>query len=488
MMSAELDRLLTTLLALPQETEWVEFKHNYADPEEIGEYVSALANSAALHGKDTAYLVWGVEDSHYRVVGTTFRPRQARVGNEELENWLLRLLVPRADIRIREWRHGGNDVVLFEIPRALHTPVRFKGEEWIRVGSYKKKLKDYPEKERALWACFSQARFEDGSAASGLSADDALSLLDYSKYFELAGQTLPANKVALLDRLAEDGLLVRHGEHFDVTNLGALLFAKRLDRFSALARKAVRVVTYRGNSRIETIREYPGPNELSRGYASGFEELITYINSQLPSNEVIGQALRRNERMYPEKAIRELVPNAMIHQDLNMGGTGPMVEIFEDRLEISNPGLPLIETLRFIDHSPRSRNERLADLMRRLGICEERGSGIDKVIFSVETFQLPAPDFRTDSTHTRVILFAYRELAGMDRLDKIRACYQHCCLFYVSNRLMTNSTLRERFQIPEKDYPVASRIIRDAINAVLIKPADAENKSKKHARYVPFWA
>ena len=76
----------------------------------------------------------------------------------------------------------------------------------------------------------------------------------------------------------------------------------------------------------------------------------------------------------------------------------------------------------------------------------------------------------------------------MDRLDKIRACYQHCCLLYVSNRLMTNSTLRERFQIPEKDYPAASRIIRDAIDAVLIKPADPENKSKKHARYVPFWA
>jgi len=236
------------------------------------------------------------------------------------------------------------------------------------------------------------------------------------------------------------------------------------------------------------VREFPRPGESAKGYAAGFEELISYITSQLPENEVIGQAIRREVRMYPEKVIRELVPNAMIHQDFSLGGTGPMVEIFEERLEISNPGLPLIETLRFIDHSPRSRNEKLADLMRRLGICEERGSGIDKVVFHVEAFQLPAPDFRTDTTHTRVVLFSHRNLAGMDKPDRVRACYQHCCLLYVSNQLMTNSTLRNRFQIAEEDYPVASRIIRDTINVSLVRPEDPESKSRKHARYVPFWA
>lgn len=487
-MSTDLDRLLTTLLALPRETEWAEFKHNNDSPDEIGEYISALANAAVLHGRDRAYLVWGIEDRTHRVLGTTFRPHQARVGNEELENWLLRLLDPRTEFRIHEWRHNCMDMVLFEIHPALHAPIRFKGEEWIRVGSYKKKLRDYPEKERALWAAFSQARFEDGLAATGLTPDEVLAALDYPKYFEMSGQPLPANKAAILDRLREDGLIVAQGEAFDITNLGALAFAKRLDRFPSLARKAVRVVTYRGTNRIETTREFPRPGESAKGYAAGFEDLIAYINSQLPQNEVIEQAIRREVRMYPEKAIRELVPNAMIHQDFSLGGTGPMVEIFDDRLEISNPGLPLIEVLRFIDHSPRSRNERLADLMRRLGICEERGSGIDKVIFHIEAFQLPPPDFRTDTTHTRVVLFAHQDLSRMDKLDRVRACYQHCCLLYVSNRLMTNSTLRERFQIKEADYPVASRIIRDTIAAMLIRPEDPESKSRKHARYVPFWA
>lgn len=178
----------------------------------------------------------------------------------------------------------------------------------------------------------------------------------------------------------------------------------------------------------------------------------------------------------------------MIHQDLGLSGTGPLVEIFDDRMEISNPGVPLIDPLRFIDHAPRSRNEILADLMRRLGICEERGSGFDKVVFETEVFQLRAPDIRVDSTHTRVIMFGHQKLSDMNRNDKVRACYQHCALLCVSNKRMTNSTLRERFKIAEQDYPIASRIIRDTIDADLVKPEDPESKSRKHARYVPFWA
>jgi len=192
--------------------------------------------------------------------------------------------------------------------------------------------------------------------------------------------------------------------------------------------------------------------------------------------------------MYPARAIRELVANALFHQDFSLTGTGPAIEVFEDRLEVCNPGLPLIDPLRFIDHAPRSRNEILAELMRRLGICEERGSGFDKVITDVELFQLPAPDIRTDNTHTRVILFGHKDLSKMDQKDRIRACYQHCCLLHVSNGVMTNTTLRERFGISEKDYPVASRIIRETIESKLVKLEDPQSKSKKHAKYVPFWA
>jgi predicted HTH transcriptional regulator len=296
---------------------------------------------------------------------------------------------------------------------------------------------------------------------------------------------LPANKLGILQRLIVEHFIVEKGDdHFDITNLGTILFAKHLSDFESLARKAVRVIRYKGVNRVETVKEKPSV----KGYASGFESLIGYINDQLPRNEVIGQALRKEVPMYPELAIRELVPNALIHQDFSITGSCPMVEIFDDRLEISNPGQPLIDPLRFIDHSPRSRNEDLASVMRRLHICEERGSGIDKVIFQIEFNQLPAPDFRVDETHTRVVLFAQRKISAMDSKEKVRACYQHACLEFVSNRQMTNASLRKRFSISDENYSIASRIIADTMDAEMIKSFDPESASRKHAKYVPFWA
>ena len=254
--------------------------------------------------------------------------------------------------------------------------------------------------------------------------------------------------------------------------------------FDSLSRKAVRVIIYKGKNRVETIKEQVG----SKGYATGFSGLIEYINDQLPHNEQIGKAFRKKVRMYPEIAVRELVANTIIHQDFNMLGDSPMVEIFSDRVEITNSGIPLIDTLRFIDEPPQSRNEALASFMRRMNICEERGSGIDKVVFQTELYQLPAPEFIVTENHTKAILFSFKKLSQMDKKDKIRACYQHACLRWVSNEQLTNTSLRERFSIEEKNYAIASRIIADTIEAKFIKPYDPTNTSKKHAKYVPFWA
>jgi predicted HTH transcriptional regulator len=191
--------------------------------------------------------------------------------------------------------------------------------------------------------------------------------------------------------------------------------------------------------------------------------------------------------MYPELAIRELVANALIHQDFSVTGAGPLIEVFSDRLEITNPGLPIVSPDRFLDAPPRFRNERLASLMRRMGICEERGSGIDKVVFEVEFHQLPAPKFETILESTRASLFAPRPLGEMEKEDRIRACYLHACLLYVTGRYMTNSTLRGRFGIELRNSATASRLIREAVDAKVIAPFDA-NAAPKLMKYVPFWA
>jgi len=476
--------LVHELCKLPRETEWVEFKVSKAEPQEIGEYLSALANSAALNGKAFAYLVWGVEDGTHAIVGTSFSLSKAKKGNEPLETWLLRLLTPKIHFRFFELNLEGRPVVLLEIGRAFRHPVRFQSKAFIRVGPVKKPLKDAPDRERDLWRILDRTPFEDLLAVEHVTTDEVLRLLDYPAYFDLLEQSLPANRDGILEALSNDHLIrACEAGGFNITNLGAILFARKLGDFPQLKRKAMRVIQYRGRGRTETLKE----QEDSKGYASGFAGLIGYINNLLPSNEVIEQALRKTVPMFPELAVRELVANALIHQDFFVTGAGPMVEIFEDRLEITNPGEPLVDTQRFVDTPPKSRNEALASMMRRFRICEERGSGIDKVIFQVELFQLPAPLFEKPDGFTRVVLFAHKPLSAMDKADRVRACYLHACLCYVTRKPMTNTSVRERFGITEKNAAVASRLLNEAVEAgmILVRDPDAGTRNRT---YLPFWA
>ncbi|HMO85080.1 MAG TPA: ATP-binding protein [Lacipirellulaceae bacterium] len=477
--------LLHELRQLPMETEWVEFKCNNANPEEIGENIAALANSAALHGKANAYLVWGVADGTHEVVGTEFRPGRARKGNEELENWLLRLLSPRINFRFVEFDIGRKHVAMIEIPRATHQPVQFQGIEFIRVGTYRKKLKEFSEKERELWRIFDVTPFEQQVAAERVDASEVLRLLDYPAYFKLLDIPLPESRDGILARLADDGMIeATQDGSWNILNLGAILFAVELSNFRHLARKVVRVIEYEGDGRIKTKREHDG----RKGYASGFEGLIGFLKGILPANEVIGAALRKEVPMYPELAIRELVANLIIHQDFTVTGAGPMIEVFDSRLEITNPGEPLMDTQRFLDTPPQSRNESLASFLRRVGICEERGSGVDKVVSQTEYYQLPPPLFEVVGGQTRAVLFAHQTFAQMDKSARVRACYLHACLQYVQRTFMTNSTLRARFGIEDHNRAQASRVIKAAVEAGLVRQNDPDGESRKDTRYVPFWA
>jgi len=472
------------LCKLPHETEWVEFKVNQSDPETIGEYISALSNAAALNGKEYAHLVWGIDNEMHAIVGTSFSPSAAKKGNEPLETWLLRLLTPMIHFRFFELILEGRSVVLLEIGRAFRHPVRFKSEPFIRVGEVKKPLKDAPDRERELWRILDRTPFEEMLALEHVTSDEVLRLLDYPSYFDLLEQPLPANRDGILEALSNDNLIhACDAGGWNITNLGVILFAKRLRDFPKLERKAMRVIQYRSAGRIDTLRE----RVCSKGYASGFAGSIGYINSLLPANEVIGQALRKTVPMFPELAVRELVANALIHQDFFVTGAGPMVEIFEDRIEITNPGEPLVDTQRFVDTPPKSRNEQLASMMRRFRICEERGSGIDKVVFQVELFQLPAPLFEVPEGFTRTVLFAHKPLTAMDKDDRVRACYLHACLKYVMRDFLTNTSLRKRFGIEEHNRSTVSRLIREALEAKAIVCYDP-SAAPKLRKYVPWWA
>lgn len=481
MTQPQLIELLDELVKQPHESEWVEFKLNFHSAEEIGECISALSNGACIHNQPFGYMVFGVEDRTHIIKGTTFKAKSHKKGKEDLEHWLATRLNPRIDFVVYEFDYeSGRHISVFIIPATKRQPVEFLHQSYIRVGSIIRKLNEFPEKQAKIWKK-ETSPFEKEIARDNLKASDISKFLSTETYFDLMNLPYPSTQQGVIDKLVEEGLVVK-AKSYAITKLGAILFAKQLKDFESVERKSVRVIVYQGKNKVETEREQIGV----RGYAIGFERLVDWINSQLPANEEIGKALRTESRMYPEIAIRELVANALIHQDLTEKGF-PMVEIFTDRIEISNPGTPLVTPERFID-AYLSRNEKLADMMRRMGFCEEKGSGLDKVIFYNELYQLPPINVIVAENRTRVTIYSYKTLNELDKKEKIRACYQHACLKYVSNEKMTNQSLRERFKIEDRNYSIASRIIREALVDGVIKEDDPENKSRKYASYIPFWA
>jgi ATP-dependent DNA helicase RecG len=484
MPDARLIALVNDLRMLSAETAWVEFKSNYADPTVIGQRISALANAARMSDQHFAYLVWGVRDGDHAIVGTTFEPSSATYQRQPLDFWLAQRLEPSISFAFKVLQHPEGRLALLEIPAATTAPVEFDRTAYIRIGSATPRLADYPDRQRALWKKLQPYAWESGIAAQYISGDEALTRLDYASYFELANQPLPDNRLGIFERLQNEGLVLPDvGGNWNITNLGAILFARNLSAFSTgIARKAVRCVVYGGNSRADPVTHR---QDGQKGYANGFKGLIEFIDALLPRNEHIGSAFREDHPIYPAIAIRELVANALIHQDMTMTGAGPLIELFRDRLEITNPGEPLIRPERFIDLPPRSRNEALAALMRRMRICEEQGTGVDKVISAAEMFQLPPPDFQVDGNATRVILYAPRRFAEMTPQERVRACYQHSVLRFISGDRMRNSSLRERFGIEARNSSQVSIVIRQAVDQGLIRPADPEHPQ---AAYVPFWA
>jgi ATP-dependent DNA helicase RecG len=462
-------------LVAPAEHEHLEFKEakQQYDTTKLLRYCVALANEGG------GFMVLGVSDKPpRRVVGSLAFPSPTDL------NKIKAYIVEKLRIRVDaiELAHPDGRVLVFEVPsRPVGQPLDYEGAFLMRAG----------EDLVPMTSDYLRRTFAEGQpdwfvqpAKANASADEVIALLDTQTYFELLTLPYPTTRDAVLGRLQSEGLIASSSAGWTISNMAAILLAKRLDAFSpALARKAARVVVYDGTDKLNTKDDKPG----LRGYAVGFGSLVDFVHSAAPQNRFIEQAVREEVKMFPKQALRELIANALVHQDFLATGASVMIELYADRVEISNPGLPPIKVERFIDEY-RSRNERLADLMRRLGICEEKGSGIDKVIRAAEVFQLPAPDFRAGELRTTALLFAHQEFAEMSKGDRVRACYQHCCLMYVTNQRMSNQSLRLRFGLGEDKTVLTSQVIGAAKEAGLIKADESETTSTRYARYLPFWA
>jgi predicted HTH transcriptional regulator len=386
-------------------------------------------------------------------------------------------------IEIFDFEEDGLHFSIIAIEPSYDRPVRFGGIEYIRIGDVKRKLSDLTEHMRALWMATGRRRFEEAVALPHQTMDQVLNSLDYETYYTLSKIPKPKSELEIIERLQRVGAIRNDMEGgYDITNLGAILFAKSVGDFSSISSKSVRLIRYTGKDKSDSDYEQEGV----RGYAVGFEGLVDAIGKRVPYRESFDKGIRRRVPVYPEIAVREIIANALIHQDFTADGVAPTIELYEDRIEVSNPGGSLVEADRLLDER-RSRNAKLASLMRDLGLCEERGGGLDKALAALEAVELPAPEFIVSETGMRVVLFGPRPFSSLSKKERMRAAYFHCVLRWLTHDYMSNATLRKRFGLRDEEYQAVSGIISESVKTGRIVPADV-NQGRRNARYIPYFA
>ena len=487
----EIEKLIAivkNLASSQTELEHVEFKENNSNPLTIGKNFSAIYNSIILNRIPRGYIIWGVSDeandeNKHEIVGTNFEPNAKKQGNEELKLWLEKHIKPSPRISFQTINIEGKRVVVLIIEKMTSQLSKFDNIPYIRIGTNTRKLDDFPEIEKAVWQEILSFKFETITSLSNLFQKEVANLLDLKAFYNLRRGTVPVERDKVFEELINCEMVRDNKDStYDITNLGAILLAKNLNDFPSVAYKSPRVVVYDGNTKLKTISEQKG----IRGYAVGFDGLHNFIMSKVKEGEEIVGGIRKNTYLYPELTVRELLANIIVHQDFGVEGMQPMVEIYSDRIEFTNPGDPIVDKMRFIDSPPNSRNTKLADELSKLGICERRGSGWDKIATEVDDYRFPAPEIEVVDNSTRVVLLQKKLIKDMTKEEQIWSVYLHTCLKYANRQFMTNTSIRSRFGIDEQNLSMASRLISQTLEKGLVAVFD-EDAGTKARKYVPYW-
>jgi ATP-dependent DNA helicase RecG len=468
---------------IPSELNEIDWKITLSpNNDKLYKHIAAFAN---LPGG--GFLAFGIDDNNGKVLGIAKADTNSII--ERLASLCRDCVDPLVSIDHSIETFKGKELLVVYIKESAVKPVHLKGktieDSYIRSGGTTRKASR--QEIGALMLNSKSPTWEELHASKLLNEVEVITLLEYDKILELLKKPVPSNLPEIVKWLEEEKMIVDvDGKGYYITNFGAIAAAKDLTKFDGLSRKVVRLIKYEGKNKAAGSKEYPG----TKGYAIGFEGLIQFVKGLLPGSEVIKNSLRQETSVYPEIALRELIANILIHQDFTIRGTGPMIEIFEDRIEFTNPGklLPSKKLDRLIRTTPESRNEILASAFRRYNICEERGSGFEKAVMAIELFGLPPLKFEETENSFKVTMYSPRKFADMSNEERIEACYQHSIIEYYGNGGFNNTSLRKRFGMHDKQAAQVSKLIKDAIDIGKIKPKDPESESKKFSLYVPYWA
>lgn len=477
--SRAIELLKDSLYPIPVELNEIDWKSGLStNTDRLAQHISAFSNQTG-----GGFLVFGVNND-----GTMFSVRKEdadsiiqKLGNIASNNLNRAIKIEHSSIE-----YNDNALLFIYIPEQEDKPIHLRGKDLYHCynRSAGQTVKMAKSSVHFLISSSHGVTFEKQIAKEGLSFIDCKKLINIDSIFRILDRNIPSSSDIIIETLIHLNIIKIHNKGYAITNLGAILFAKDINEYPHLSGRSVRVLHYKGNNNQELISEQVG----MYGYAAGFEGLINYIMTKIDHKEIIEGSLRKNIPIYPQVAIREFVANALVHQDFSIEGMPITIEIFANRIVITNPGSPLNDVNRFIDLPPRSRNEDLAQSLLLFKICERRGSGVDRAISALEGQKLPAPKITKGESFTRVYLFGPKSLSDMTKEEKIRACYQHASLLYESGLNLNNQSVRDRFGISKNNSAIASRIIADTVEAGFIKIVDPISGSRKFVAYIPFYA
>lgn len=475
----EIEGVLDYLKINNAETSWIEVKENTIEADKLGETISAISNSCLLEERDFGYIIIGIKDKTWEITGTQNRLSEYHLkGGQEIELYVSTLLSPGIDFKFfDDYILKDKKISVIKISAASHTPVSFKNEIYLRIGSNNKMAKGFPEKLKILWSKASGFNYEDTIVGENLSSEDILKSLDIETYSKMKNWDTEKSVDDIINELLLDNFIKQEKGLYSIKAIAALLLAHNLKDFN-LERKGVRIIVYNGITKSSIREQIEG----KKGYALGFENIMKSLKKFLPQEQRSVNGKMKIFEFYPQAVVRELVSNAIIHQDLSMKGSEVKIEIFDNRIEITNPGKSIIDTWRFYDCN-KSRNEKLAYYMRQLKLCEELGSGIDRIVEISELENLFTPKFINTNEYVNVKLFKDKKFEQMADDDKLNILFYHCCFKYSIEEYMTNSSLRSRFGLDNSKSSTdkITNLIKKAKNFGIIKSGPSKS-------YIPFWA
>jgi ATP-dependent DNA helicase RecG len=474
-----IDLLNKSLGPLPRELNELDWKASTARSERMAKHLSAFANFTG-----GGFLVYGVADD-----GTVLGVNQEQVDlfSSQIANWARDLVEPEVRTHIFTFEFKAKVLLGVYIEEAFDKPVHRKGASlelsYLRAGGQSRQM-TRDEIRQSMMSSRHQ-RFEEMPASlKGDQLQGWEGLFDFSEFLKRT-KFDSTDEERVFEHLFAHRILARVNGKYHPTNLGVLMCARNLSLLPSYERYAVRIIEYSDKTKLQAKRDIT----YSAGISLSLDLVAKSVVDILPHSEIMRNATKLMVSVIPEIALRELIINSIMHRDLTQTSSFITIEIFSDRIEITNPGglLPTISVDRIIDHPSVCRNEVLSDCMRKIGLAEERGSGVDNALAAIELWGLPPVIFESEQDYFKAIILMPRTFNEMSKDERITAVYQHACLNKLTNKKTTNSTLRERFKFTTEETTKVGRLITDALESGKIKLANP-TASRRDYHYLPYWA